>query len=162
MSTARKWSCTARRLLIGIIPESLGEELEHHYNSHSQTHEQIVEWCKGKATKARSKVLAAAKRRQIPGRVAPLISGGASSPVDDVLCQPCEGLNQNLVQRIVNALKQDRGRSPGRGRDSRRSPSASPSTRQRSTSPGGFKPKGKIVFRGGCNHCGQEDHQRKD
>ena len=39
---------------------------------------------------------------------------------------------------------------------------AIPSQRPRTPSPSGFKPKGKFVFRGGCNHCGKAGHQRAE
>ena len=68
---------------------------------------------------------------------------------------------------LIVALKQGgppRGRSPGgRQADLRlgfRSPS--PSSRQSSTSPGGFRPKGNSAFRGGFNHCNKARHKRQD
>ena len=65
----------------------------------------------------------------------------------------------------IATIKQgnDRGRAPRKTEDRSpaRSRSPSPSDRPRAASSSGFKPKGKFIWRGGCNHCNAPDHQNK-
>ena len=152
-----------RTMLLEILPDGLEDELDHPLNAHIKTHEQIIEWCKARTTKSRQKALAAQRLRQaIPGRMQPLVAPDApmsKSSGADVDAPPAWF---KPFINMVGAFEQgNRGRPSARADSPRRS-SPSPSQRPRSPSPSGFKPKGKFIFRGGCNHCGKRGHERKD
>ena len=145
-----------RTMLIEILPDGLEDELDHPMNAHIVTHMQIVEWCKARTTKSRNKALAAQKLKQVvPGKLNPLVTpSGSTEPVPE---QP-----PAWAKPIINMVQQyDRGRKPKSDQGARRS-SPSPSQRARTPSPSGFKPKGRFVFRGGCNHCGKKGHERRE
>ena len=147
-----------KTMLFAVIPEEIEAELDHPMNAHITTCEQVIGYCKAKTVKSRQKLLAAQKLRALA-----VTSTGRLSPLVEPL--PVEETIPNWAQPLIAALNQSggaRGRdAKGRGRGDR-SRSPSPSARARTPSPSGFKPKGKFIWRGGCNHCNAPDHQRKD
>lgn len=151
-----------KTMLFAVIPEEIEAELDHPMNAHIKTCEQIIGYCKAKTVKSRQKVLAAQKLKALAAT-----SSGRMSPLVEPL--PTDEPIPTWAQPLIAALNQSGG---ARGRDTKGkvrgglgssgSRSPSPSARARTPSPSGFKPKGKFIWRGGCNHCNAPDHQRKD
>ena len=151
-----------KTMVFAVIPEEIEAELEHPLNAHIKSPDEIIAYCKAKTVKSRQKLLAAQKLKALAatssvGRVSPLVEPPTSDASEKI---------PSWAQPLIAALNKpsgDRGRvANGQGKGGDRSRSTSPSMRARSPSPSGFQPKGKFIWRGGCNHCNAPDHQRKD
>ena len=141
------YSCpnVLRTKVLAIIPEEIETILTDDSHPEVKTWLDIIAFCKKRAYNFRQKSIA--KQRVSQGSsIRTLQQPSSEAPAQE---QP-----PAWAQTFINAVTQ--GRKP-----SDRPRSVSPSQRPRSPSPSGFKPKGRFIFKGGCNHCNSKEHQRQ-
>ena len=156
---------TLRSIVDEIIPESIENEL--------LNHDEVVAWkdviafCKRRTYNLKQKTLARSSKGKV-NALALTSQTAADQPVpdDDDLSPPA------WAKTIIAALsapppphasaRASRG-DQGRTTDKKRSDSKGSRNSSRDSSRGSFLLRfKKNMFRGGCNHCGVEGHQRKD
>ena len=158
---------TLRSMVDEIIPESIESELINH--DEVVTWKDVVAFCKRRTYHLKQKTLAKSSKGKV-NALAPLSSAAAADqpvPDDDDLSPPA------WAKTIIAALsappaphassRASRG-DRGRTTDKKRSDSKGSRGSSRDSSRGSSlaRLKKKFIFRGGCNHCGVEGHQRKD
>ena len=157
---------TLRSMIDEIIPESIKNELINH--DEVVTWKDVIAFCKRRTYHLKQKTLARSSKGKV-NALTPTSQTAADQPVpdDDDLTPPA------WAKTIIAALsapppphasarpsRGDRGRTTDRKRsDSKGSRSSS---RDSSRGSSLLRLKKKFIFRGGCNHCGVEGHQRKD